>query len=770
MSVTFKFSRVAVAVTAALATSVSMAEQPATDSGLDTIVVTAQRRSQNLQDVPLAVSAFSAASLEAQQITSTLQIAREVPNFIAGNNVGQASANVYYIRGLGQTQSFPTFEPQVGTYVDDIYLGRQNANNLALFGVSDIEVLRGPQGTLFGRNSTGGAIVVNLEKPTDNDSGSFQAAYGAFNRRELIGSVSTPLTDTLKSRTSFFTVQDDGYVHNLTTNETMNATNNVGIREALRYNPAANIEWNVSGDYIDNKGANVLNTPSGSRRVSYSGLSQNGGALAAPFFGLPLLTGAKAQLGQGVEVVSWGLMSNLKIGYESGVLNLITGYRGLHQLMAVDFPFPSLLGPAVPFDQSPVGQFALAQDLHSHQFSQEVKWSGEAGKLKYTTCVFFMSESSSNDFGAVGNFGAFLSTPDAVVASFPFPFGEATTVNDMRSSAVYLQGDYAFTDAMTLTVGGRYTHETKTLTAAADPGGAVAVLGGNFGIPTSFTTTDIQNAGFLTDLKANEFTPRVALQYKVDPNLMVYASATKGFQGGGWNGLAFKAVDFNNFAPETVWSYETGFRSETADHRVRLNVNAFYEVVKDYQLLSYNGYGFVTNNGADMNAYGLEAELTWRPVDRLTVETNVGLMSAKYKNPSAIVAAQQVTCRDDGIGCESGIVDANGNLATPSNTPHATASTHVMYAWPVGSYTITGNVGVQYVGSDNVGTEGSRFGENGAITTFDAGITAQQTGSHFSVTAECRNCTGKNWGTSYLFSNKYWNQPGTYDLRFNYKY
>jgi outer membrane receptor protein involved in Fe transport len=199
-------------------------------------------------------------------------------------------------------------------------------------------------------------------------------------------------------------------------------------------------------------------------------------------------------------------------------------------------------------------------------------------------------------------------------------------------------------------------------------------------------------------------------------------------------------------------------------------VNAFYEAVKDYQLLSDNGSNFVTNNGADMDAYGLEAELTWRPVDRLTVETNLGLMSAKYKNPAAIVVAQQALCRSDSVGCESGIVDANGNLATPSYTPHSNASVHVMYALPVGAYTITSNVGVQYVGSQNVGTEGSPIGENGAITTFDAGITAQQTGSRFSVTAECRNCSSKNWGTAYLFGHKYWNVPGTYDLRFNYKY
>jgi iron complex outermembrane receptor protein len=149
-------------------------DDSAADTGdLQEITVTAQRRSQNLQQVPISVSAFTADELQTQQVFSTKDLEQFVPNMFAANNVGQGSANVYYIRGLGQTQSFPTFEPQVGTYVDDIYISRQNANNFALFGVQDLEVLNGPQGTLFGRNSTGGAIVVTLQKPGRNSAGTW---------------------------------------------------------------------------------------------------------------------------------------------------------------------------------------------------------------------------------------------------------------------------------------------------------------------------------------------------------------------------------------------------------------------------------------------------------------------------------------------------------------------------------------------------------------------------------------------------------------------
>ena len=772
-SVSSPFLLLAVHVTLALAASPVLAQQSpaATQAGtLEEIVVTAQRRTENLQDVPLAVTSFSAKGLEEQQITNTLDIARSVPNFIASNNVGQSSANVYYIRGLGQTQSFPTFEPQVGTYVDDVYISRQNANNFALFGVDQVQVLRGPQGTLFGRNSTGGAVVVSLVKPQATLGGDFEAGFGRFGRVFLRGALDAPFSDTLRTRTSVFGVTDSGYVHDLTTGERLNKTKDWGIREGISYVPNGKVEWNLSFDYSDSNAANVLNYPSSGAvnspwRISYSGFSITGGALTGPNLGSPgmppLQTGSKARRGQGVEVESYGAMSNVRIGFDAGVLNLITGYRGMRQQTDVDFPFTGL-GPAVPFDQGPTGQFTIAQDLHSKEYSQEVKWTGESGPVKYTVGAFYLYETNNNDFGAVLNFGPLFGA-----AFVPFDFGDETTVNDTRSAAAYAQADFKISDAVTLTAGGRYTHETKSLTARPNT-------------PTSgYTTAAIRAAGWLTDLSVNELTPRAALQIKASPNLMFYVSATRGFQGGGWNGLAFKASDFNNFAPETVWSYEGGMRSESSDHRFRFNANVFYENVKNYQLLSDNGSNFVTDNGADMEASGLETEIAWRPTDPLTLSLNVGLMSAKYKNPAPIVAAQQQGCQAaiaaNNAGnvralCGSGIVDPNGNLAWPSDTPHSTAALHATYDLMVGNFTVSGNAGAQFVGRQNVGTEGKPQGLNGAITTFDLAVSVKPNSMPLSFTLECRNCANKDWATAYLFGYRYYNVPGTWDMRVNYKF
>jgi iron complex outermembrane receptor protein len=750
----------AAALTAAPALAQTTAPSPTPTAAVGEVIVTAQRRSENLQSVPIAVTALSPETLATDHISTTLDIARVVPNMFAANNVGQGSANVYFIRGLGQTQSFPTFDPQVGTYVDDIYIGRQNANNMALFGVEDIQVLRGPQGTLFGRNSTGGAILITLQKPADDFSGSAELGYGSYGRFFGSASVNMPINDQVKTRFSVYGITDNGYVEDTTTGNTLNATHDYGFREAVTIKPAGlgHVEWDLSADYAHNNAANVLNQPGdggidGSDRVSLSGFSTAPGALE------PYLTGEKGKLGQGVVVASWGFASNIKADFSAGTLNFITGFRALSQALAVDFP-DSALGPAVPFDQGAIGQFALAQELRSYQYSQEIKWSGDIGsRLKYTTGVFYLFETNDDNFGAVANLGPVIGAP-----YFPFPLGDEFTKNQTTSIAAYVQGDYKITDALTLTLGGRFTHEVKNLDAIPNAPGA------------GFTTAQIDEAGYLTKLKANEFTPRIALDYQIDPNLMVFASATRGFQGGGWNGLAFNAATFNNFAPETVWSYETGFRYQTPDHKLTFNTTAFYEDVSKYQLLSDNvvAASFVTTNAANLRAYGAEFDSSWRPIDHLTLSANVGLMDAKYYDASAGVKLQQAECAAApgaaNPNCGQGIVNLGGHLAQPTYVPPVTAATNLSYEWVFSHFSLTPNIGVQWTAREQVSTAGVAPGLIDSHALLDMGLMFQPEGKKWSITAECRNCTMEDYGITYLFGYKYYNEPGRWDVKFDVKF
>jgi iron complex outermembrane receptor protein len=745
-------------------TTAATGTQPEETGGLQEITVTAQRRTENLQDVPISVTSFSASTLATQQIDTGLDLGRVVPNFFASNNVGQGSANVYYIRGLGQTQSFPTFEPQVGTYVDDIYIARQNANNFSLFGVQQLQVLNGPQGTLFGRNSTGGAIVVTLAKPDREFGGDGQVSYGSFNSFSGRFSVSIPITEEILTRTSVYGITDDGYVEDLTTHQTLNAKHNWGVREAVSFLPKdfSNIDWELSADYEHNDSANLLNQPSatggvnGSDRISYSGYSTDGGALA------DLLAGEKRHYGQGALVLTYGATSNFKVSFEAGTLNFISGLRALEQSTGADFPAASL-GPLPTADAVPTGEITLAQDLGSHQYSQEIKWTGQSGDwLNYTTGVFYLHETNNNDYGQILGLSPTLA----------FALNDQFVQNQTASSAAYAQGDFKITPRFTVTAGGRFTHELKTVEATPNAPG----LG--------YTTADIAAEGYPTRLTANEFTPRLALQYQIDPQLMAFISATRGFQGGGWNGLTgSNPKDFNNFGPETLWSYEAGVRFESADRRLRLNSTAFYEDVGHYQLLSDNPFtnSFDTSNAANMAAYGLETSLTWQPIDPFMLSANVSSIFAHYYNPSQLIVNQQAQCRA-GVAatCDSGIVTADGQLAKPVYTPPLAANVTASYVLSFPGFTLTPTLGLQFVTRewfDTANTAGfaSSYptpagGEDRARTLLDVGVTLAPRNLPLTVTAECKNCTMVNYGTADLLAFDYFNTPGSWDVVVRYKF
>ena len=216
---------------------------------VDDIVVTAQRRSERLQSIPVAVSAFGPAAIEQLHLTDAITTSKFVPGMISQHNAGLASANAYYLRGLGNSQSTPTFDAPVTTYVDDIYIARQNANNYAFFDTQRVEVLRGPQGTLFGRNTTGGAVNVIMRKPSANLGGSVEATGGSYGRFTLKGTIDVPVSPQVLTKISAFGITDKGYLHNITTGETLNGEKNWGVRGDIRLLPSAAVTIDLTAEY-----------------------------------------------------------------------------------------------------------------------------------------------------------------------------------------------------------------------------------------------------------------------------------------------------------------------------------------------------------------------------------------------------------------------------------------------------------------------------------------------------------------------------------------
>lgn len=745
----------------------SSATPAATDAGdLQEIVVTAQRRAQNIQDVPIAISNFSTKDLQQQQVNDTSDLPRLVPNFFTNNNTGAGSGNVYFLRGLGQTESFATFDPQVGTYVDDIYIGRESASNFGLFDVDQIQVLRGPQGTLFGRNATGGAIVISIAKPADKFGGYTDLSYGSYNGFTGRASLNLPFSEELLTKTSAYGVRDDGYVNDLSTGQKLNGHNDYGVRESFTYSPSGldNVVWNGSADYSDSNFDSNQNFIVGGKRVSYSGY----GVLSSPVTvigGPPILSEINTLLKQPIsnlpnqeDLLTWGAMSNIEANFDSGTLNLISGLRAQRQIAAGDFPFPSVSGPVAQYDNNYLGQFGIALNSVDRQYSQEVKWTGKTlnDKLTYTMGAFYLYEEASTDFIETLTVPVAPATVFGLTLSAPQHFHNTT-----ESEAAYAQGDYAVDDALTVTIGGRFTHEVKTYNTNGN-----SALGG-------YSTADVLAAGNRTHLSTDQLTPRFAVDYKITPDIMAFASATRGFQGGGWNSLTGSAAQVSAFGPETIWTYETGIRTESTDKKLRFNADFFYNDVRNYQLISLapgGGANFITENGSDMIAYGIEADVSYKPIDPLTLSGTLGLQNGYYLNPSLLTQQQQIGCKSGNTSlCSGGIVNTQGNLAQPEDFPPLTFTLSAVYDWKFDQFALTPIVALQYSGATHVDTQGAPAGLSAAHYTLDLGMTFKLNDANWTVTAECKNCTMTNYQTALLFV-PYYNNPGTWDLKVHFPF
>jgi iron complex outermembrane receptor protein len=736
--------------------------QDVVDGSLQEITVTAQRREEKIQSVPLAITAFNAESLEDRQIHETLDLVHFVPNMIGHNNTGLGTANTYYLRGLGNTESIGTFDPPVGTYVDDVYIARQNLNNFGLFDIDRVEVLRGPQGTLFGRNTTGGAIDIILKKPSDHYTGYVEAETAKDNEIGGRASVDVPISPMVLTKFSFFGQTDDGYAKQVSTGRDINSDKTYGLRAAIRFLPTDSITWDVEADNIYESYTNQLNVlDANGERVTHSGLVQ--GALVRYF------TGNKARISPFTnDVDSTAGTSNLTIDLEGVSLQSITGYRKTRQVFLTD-----------SFGELATGVFATGgspNDTYGQyeQYSQEFKASGALlnDKLNYTAGFYFMRENVLTDLasGSTGATGLFTVIADRSVH------------NSTDAKAVYAQFDYHVSDEIVATLGGRFTDEMKRISADRNPGALGAAI----------STNGIAAAGIPLSLHAPIFTPHAGLEYHYDPDTMFYATITRGFKSGGWNARATSNAAFTTFTPEKIWSEELGMRSELFDKTLRVNITGFYSYDEKIQIpasVFINGAPvYTTTNPADLEVYGGEFEVTWLPpIEHLTITNSLGVSSAAYQNPNANVVKQQAACKANpgttaNSNCNAGFVDINGNLATPVRIPPVTWNMLVSYEWEAGPVTITPTADISLEAAYSIGTSGSEASSLSSFATvrgnwvstqwlLNLGVKFQPTNNkNLSITAECRNCLMKDYPVSFLPPFQFLDKPGTWDFRAHYSF
>jgi iron complex outermembrane receptor protein len=818
------------------------AERQEDASGIADIIVTAQRRAESVQDVPIAISAFSAEQLERQGVTNALQISQYVPNLVAQNNTGIGSANSYYLRGLGSTETIATFDPPVGTYVDDIYLSRQNANNLSLFDVERVEVLRGPQGTLFGRNTTGGAINVILRQPGRDFGGYAEIGYGRFDKIMGRASVDLPIRDGFAIKVSGYLENDKGYVRNVTTGERLNDNDGWGARLGIRGELSPSIRWNAAYMHLVSKAENILNfdcnpaAPTQCKgRFATTGLSEKGGP-PSPYAPL-VISGRKANYGLGQEAVSDIVTSNFEIDLnQDTTLSFITGFVGLSQQFALDF-FDGRSGPNLAFPNPPVrgfarGGFVILNDGQHEQFTQEIKLNGKLGGdlIDYVAGLYFIDERNRTDFADL-----FTLSPTTTLL-----LADRTLRNKTRAYAAYVQADLNVTDQITLTAGVRYTDEKKTFDIFDNRPVRQTVAGTSRcgtaapAPPATLTALCLDNSNLIApsgvripdEQRIKIWTPRFAVNYKPSNDLLLFASATRGFKSGGWNARGTTPRELLPFDPEKVWSYEAGIKSDLFDRRVRANLTAFYLDVSDLQTISglvnpaTGAITFLTRNFADYRNKGVELELSFVPVDNLNIFANFGYQDDEYRIDDSLPAtdiygiqslpAQQASCRaqlaagqipgapntapagrpvNNAPACAAGPITASGEIATPVRTPRYTLSVGANYRIPLGSLALIPSVNASYRSKQNVATSnltiftGPITGSNGTFPSnpyagdvitggqvasnwlVNAGLALNGPDDRWTLALECQNCFDETYFQSSLSNYSYLNQPMTWMVR-----
>jgi iron complex outermembrane receptor protein len=580
------------------------AEGAATDGsgpGVGDIIVTAQRRSESIQRVPATITAFTGAMLEAEGVQNTADLQLRTPGFIMSSNVvfGQP-----FLRGVGNATLTIGSDSSVATYVDGVYLTRPMSSFQEFLDVDRVEVLKGPQGTLYGRNATGGVINIITEDPTDHFYGRAEATVGNYGTRRFSATLSGPLAGPgLTGRLSVMKGDSDGYVRNLFDNSRLETENTIGARAKLQAKPADNFTLTLAGDIFrenDTRGQGLKTVVLG---------AGSAGTVIPPSpddvdKDYHSRTYAKAG---GVSLrAEWDLG-----GY---ALSSITAYRHSEFNLALDLDLS-----ARPFAN-------VDPELErSDTWTQELQITSPKGQaFEWLAGAFYLAEDASTQFN--------IHLTQSGISQNPTGF------NQTRAYAVYAQGSlWLVPQRLRVTVGGRYSDEDKQ--------GRVIT---NFPAPTQ---TD---AGQRT---WNAFTPHFDIDFFPTRSVMLYASATRGFKSGGFNATARGLPAFN---PEYIWSYEGGIKSTFANGHVRANLSAFHYDYKDLQVRALvSGIISGVTNAAKATIEGAEAQLSVSPVTGLSIDVGAAYLNARFD--------QFVTTNPD-VGPASIDLKGNRLSRAPANT------------------------------------------------------------------------------------------------------
>lgn len=652
-----------------LATPQEAQAQDTASAALDEVTVTARRREESLHDVPLSISVMSGDDLERIGAADIVEVGQSSPNVTLEVSRGTNTTLTAFIRGVGQQDPVAGFEAGVGLYVDDIYFNRPHAAVLDLYEVDRIEVLRGPQGTLYGRNTIGGAIKYVTRPLADETRRNFRMSAGSYNQIDAVITASTALSDSFRIGGTLAKFTRDGYGDNLTQSDWENYNKDLfGARITLEWDATDNLLFRFSADYTDDN-----SDPKAGHRLLV------GAASGAPILDDVFDTRAGLDVpDQSVEATGYSLLAEWTINDNWTVKNILA-FRDDETWSPIDF------------DSLPVDDLDVPVLYTNEQFSEELqllysgeRWNGVAG-------LYFLDANAFNEFDVVlGPLGTLIGLPGL----------NANTLGDVdtKTWSVFADFTYDISDTVDVSIGGRYTSDERSSTVLRRTfiGGISPRFGGT-GVVLA-TTSDFNGSK-----KWTEFSPRVSASWHPNENQHLYFSYSEGFKGGSFDpraqtsgapdldgdGVVSEAeiFDFMMFDPETVKSYEVGLKSSALDGRLTTSLAVFFADYENVQIpgsvgVDTDGDGIndtftgVTTNAGKAQIPGVEFEGAFQANDNWSFGWAIGSLNPEFKE-----------------FIDSTNTDVSAD-AVFQNTPDLTASGKVTFETPMSLFGKGGDIAV----------------------------------------------------------------------------
>ena len=688
-----------------LVTKPAEAQDGASSGILEEITVTARKREESLQDVPIAVTAVSGDMLESMGAADISELQGLAPNLSIYPGRNQSTTMTAFVRGIGQADPLWGVDPGVGLYIDDVYVARPQGALLDVFDVARVEVLRGPQGTLYGKNTIGGAIKYVSKPLSDELEGSVRATVGEYSTQELIGRIGGSLVEgVLRGKLAFASLQRDGYGTNQFTGADVSDKDTVAFRAALEWLPSDNISVLLNYDRTEDNSA-----PKGYDRLEANPncllfLGQACGPLDNPF---DVESGVEPTNGTTSEGVSLTVKWDLN---DTWTFKSITARRESDTANNIDF------------DTTPAPIVDVFADYYDEQLTQEFQLVYESGdRLNGVVGAFYLDGEAG---GLVRN------------NFFGFVFGTTNGLTETKSLALFTDWSYALSDRINLNIGVRATDEEKR---------GVAFNAGY--TDDSFTEIAIVTADYDNKETFKSVSPRVGLDYSVNDNTMIYGHVSRGFKSGGFNVRAQSAFDPDSALPfqdEKLTNFEVGMKSTLADGQLVLNTAAFFGDYTDVQVSTFTeittpqGQQFFGRflNAGDAEIKGIEMEFAYSPVaaEWLTLAGNVNYLDA---SPTKFLDENN-----------NGLVDTQ----VITNAPKNTAAVRANFDFPTDSGTWMASLGASYRSKSVLTNEGEGVLplEQPSFTVWNASLGFAFGDGRYSVMLH-----GKNLADEYYITNGY---------------